>query len=94
MSPPLPAAFDTRYFSILIVRGDDHSTAVIAGIGHVTQLRIDRNGQWRRWQHWPVTTRTGDYWITQDSLHRAGHHQATAELSREASSWEILTLVS
>jgi len=70
MSPPLPAAFDTRYFSILIVRGDDHSTAVIAGIGHVTQLRIDRNGQWRRWQHWPVTTRTGDYWITQGSLHR------------------------
>jgi uncharacterized protein YgbK (DUF1537 family) len=47
----LPAAFDTRYFSILIVRGDDHSTAVLAGIGHVTQLRIDRNGQWRRWRH-------------------------------------------
>jgi hypothetical protein len=56
--------------SIFIVRGDDHSTAVFAGIGHVTQLRIDRNGQWRRWQHRPVTTRTGDYWITQDDLHR------------------------
>ena len=51
----------------MIVRGDDHSTAVLAGIGHVTQLRIDRNGQWRRWQHRPVTTRTGDYWITQDT---------------------------
>ena len=67
-----------RFFYIVLDRisllldfdcASSRGPAVVAGIGHVTKLRIDRNGQWRRRRHWPVATGTSHGRITQHSLH-------------------------
>lgn len=44
-------------------------SARFASIGQITEVRVVRNGQRRRWCHWPFTTGTGHGRITQRNLH-------------------------